>query len=209
MVDKPAGVAVHPTLNYPDGTLANGWLEHLRGQGRQGVFRPVNRIDKNTSGLVLLAQNAFAAPLLAGSAAKCYLAIVQGTLPPGQGAVDAPIARRGDSIIGRCVAPEGKPSRTEYTVLASGPRYSLLACRPVTGRTHQIRVHMAHIGHPLAGDSLYGGPMADMSRHALHCAVVRFCHPVTGAPVRVECPLPADMAALCRAEQLIFSLASL
>lgn len=206
---KPAGIAVHPTLNHPDGTLANGWLYHLSRQGRQGVFRPVNRIDKNTSGLVLCAQNAFAAPLLAGSAEKCYLAIVQGSLPPGPGRVDAPIARRGDSIIGRCVSPQGKPSVTEYTVLAGGPRYSLLACRPVTGRTHQIRVHMAYLGHPLAGDSLYGGPMTELKRHALHCAVIRFRHPVTGRMVRVECPLPPDMAALCRAEQFDVMISSL
>ena len=110
VLNKPAGIAVHPTLNYPDGTLANGWLYHLRQQGESGIFRPVNRIDKNTSGLVLCAKNAFAAPLLAGSAHKCYLAIVQGTMPLGPGRVEAPIARRGDSIIGRCVCADGKYS---------------------------------------------------------------------------------------------------
>ena len=83
VLNKPAGIAVHPTLNYPDGTLANGWLYHLQQRGQSGIFRPVNRIDKNTSGLVLCAKNAFAAPLLAGSAHKCYLAIVQGTMPLG------------------------------------------------------------------------------------------------------------------------------
>ena len=117
VLNKPAGIAVHPTLNYPDGTLANGWLYHLRQQGESGIFRPVNRIDKNTSGLVLCAKNAFAAPLLAGSAHKCYLAIVQGTMPLGPGRVEAPIARRGDSIIGRCVCADGKYSLTEYAVL--------------------------------------------------------------------------------------------
>lgn len=121
VLNKPAGIAVHPTLNYPDGTLANGWLYHLRQQGESGIFRPVNRIDKNTSGLVLCAKNAFAAPLLAGSAHKCYLAIVQGTMPLGPGRVEAPIARRGDSIIGRCVCADGKYSLTEYAVLAAGP----------------------------------------------------------------------------------------
>lgn len=202
LLDKPAGVAVHPTLNHPDGTLANGWLYHLRQQGRDGVFRPVNRIDKNTSGLVLCAQNAFAAPLLAQSAQKCYLAVVQGTLPLGPGVVDAPIARRGDSIIGRCVRPDGKPSVTAYTALAAAGGFSLLACRPVTGRTHQIRVHMSHIGHPLAGDSLYGGSACGIARHALHCAVIWFRHPLTGQAHRVQSPLPADMEALCRAAGL-------
>ena len=157
VLEKPAGIAVHPTLNYPDGTLANGWLYHLQQQGKTGVFRPVNRIDKNTSGLVLCAQNSFAAPLLADSAQKCYLAIVQGILPLGPGQVEAPIARRGDSIIGRCVREDGKYSLTRYNVLGVGTGHSLVACTPCTGRTHQIRVHMAYIGHPLAGDTLYGG----------------------------------------------------
>lgn len=203
VLDKPAGLAVHPTLNYPDHTLANGWIHYLQSRGRTGVFRPVNRIDKNTSGLVLCAQNAFAAPLLAVSAQKCYLAIVQGSLPLGPGRVEAPIGRRGDSIIGRCVMPTGKYSLTEYTVLAAGSRHSLLACTPRTGRTHQIRVHMAYIGHPLAGDTLYGGTTEDLSRHALHCGVVRFVHPVTHRPLRVSCPLPADMLALAQSEHLL------
>lgn len=202
VLNKPAGIAVHPTLNYPDGTLANGWLYRLRQQGKDGIFRPVNRIDKNTSGLVLCAQNAFAAPLLAGSAQKCYLAIVQGTLPLGPGRVEAPIARRGDSIIGRCVRADGKYSLTEYTVLSAGCGYSLLACTPRTGRTHQIRVHMAYIGHPLAGDTLYGGADVLIGRHALHCGVITFAHPLTKEHIRIECPLPADMAALAKAEGL-------
>ena len=132
VLEKPAGIAVHPTLNYPDGTLANGWLYHLQQQGKTGVFRPVNRIDKNTSGLVLCAQNSFAAPLLADSAQKCYLAIVQGILPLGPGQVEAPIARRGDSIIGRCVREDGKYSLTRYNVLGVGTGHSLVACTPCT-----------------------------------------------------------------------------
>jgi len=203
VLNKPAGIAVHPTLNYPDGTLANGWLYHLQQRGESGIFRPVNRIDKNTSGLVLCAKNAFAAPLLAGSAHKCYLAIVQGTMPLGPGRVEAPIARRGDSIIGRCVCADGKYSLTEYAVLAAGPGHSLLACWPRTGRTHQIRVHMSYIGHPLAGDTLYGGSDILLHRHALHCGILAFAHPLTGEPLRVECPLPEDMAALARQEKLL------
>ena len=203
VLNKPAGIAVHPTLNYPDGTLANGWLYHLQQQGESGIFRPVNRIDKNTSGLVLCAKNAFAAPLLAGSAHKCYLAIVQGTMPLGPGRVEAPIARRGDSIIGRCVCADGKYSLTEYAVLAAGPGHSLLACWPRTGRTHQIRVHMSYIGHPLTGDTLYGGSDILLRRHALHCGILAFAHPLTGEPLRVECPLPEDMAALARQEKLL------
>ena len=203
VLDKPAGIAVHPTLNYPDGTLANGWLHYLQTQGRSGVFRPVNRLDKNTSGLVLCAQNAFAAPALAATAQKTYLAVVAGRLPQSHGYIEAPIGRQGDSLIGRCVTPNGKYSLTEYTVLAENDRCTLAACRLHTGRTHQIRVHMAYIGHPLAGDSLYGGPMQDMARQALHCAVMRFQNPYTHAPVRVQSALPPDMAALLEKEGLL------
>lgn len=203
VLDKPAGLAVHPTLNYPDHTLANGWIYHLKCQGKTGVFRPVNRIDKNTSGLVLCAQNAFAAPLLADGVQKCYLAIVQGKMPLGIGAVEAPIGRRGDSIIGRCVTAEGKYSLTEYTVLASDAQFSLLACIPRTGRTHQIRVHMAYIGHPLAGDTLYGGDTKEIARHALHCAVLRFAHPLTRNSIKVTSALPQDMLQLAQNHQLL------
>lgn len=199
VVDKPAGLAVHPTLNYPAGTLANGWAYRMRQRGEPAVFRPVNRLDKNTSGLVLCAKNAFAAPALAATADKRYVALVQGRLEPPCGQIDAPIGRRGDSIIGRCVRPDGKPSATRYRVLAQSGAVSLVLCRLLTGRTHQIRVHMAHIGHPLAGDSLYGGDTGLLARHALHCAALRFRHPVSGESVEVCSPLPEDLLACCRA----------
>ncbi len=192
VVDKPAGIAVHPTLNHPDGTLANGWLYHLQQQGRTGVFRPVNRIDKNTSGLVLLAQNSFAAPALAAHVTKCYLALAEGCIAPQTLQIDAPIARRGDSIIGRCVRPDGKPSLTRLRVLGCGGGHTLLACQPVTGRTHQIRVHTSHLGHPLAGDTLYGGHPNLMQRHALHCVSLCYRDPVTREDVSCFCPPPRD-----------------
>lgn len=191
-LNKPAGIAVHPTFNYPGGTLANAWVAELQRRGESGVFRPVNRIDKDTSGLVLCAKNAFAAPMLAQTAEKRYYAIVQGELPLGPGVIDAPIGRKGESIIGRCVCAGGKPSRTEYRVLAAGAGHSLVRCRPVTGRTHQIRVHFAYLGHPLAGDDLYGGSREKMPRQALHCARMEFVHPVSRKPMRLECPLPPD-----------------
>lgn len=198
VLDKPAGIAVHPTLNYPDGTLANGYCWEMQRQGRRAVFRPVNRIDKNTSGLVLCAQNGFSAPFLAESAQKRYLAVVEGELPLGVSFIDAPIGRRGDSIIGRCVTPDGKPSRTEYSVLAVGHGFSLVECRLLTGRTHQIRVHFSYIGHPLAGDDLYGGSRGAIDRHALHCRRMEFRLPFGAQPIAVESPLPSDMAALVR-----------
>ena len=162
---------------------------------------------------MLAARNTYAAPLLAENVQKLYYAIVEGELPLGPGVIDAPIGRRGDSIIGRCVTPEGKPSRTEYTILKVQNGLSLAACVPVTGRTHQIRVHFASIGHPLAGDDLYGGRRDRIGRQALHCAKQIFRVPEytevpdgicirtpvsagTGRTVTVESPLPQDMADL-------------
>jgi len=160
------------------------------------VFRPVNRIDCNTSGLVLCAKNAFAAPLLAQSAEKWYLALVQGVPPEEKGVIDAPIGRAPGSIILRCVCGEGKPSRTEYEVVHRCGPYTLVKARTLTGRTHQLRVHFSHVGCPLAGDDLYGGSRTDIGRHALHCGCIRFTEPASGETVQAESPLPADMAAL-------------
>ena len=213
VLEKPPHLAVHPTLNYPRDTLANGYAAWAVQRGMSPVFRPVNRIDKDTSGLVLAAKNTYAAPLLAQNVEKLYYAVVEGELPLGPGVIDAPNGRRGDSIIGRCVTPEGKPSRTEYTIIKAEKGLSLAACVPVTGRTHQIRVHFAFIGHPLAGDDLYGGHRDRIGRQALHCAEQRFRVPVcTGLPdgirvevpvgeevsrrITVKCPLPPDMAVL-------------
>ena len=213
VLEKPPHLAVHPTLNYPGGTLANSYAAWAAQRGESPVFRPVNRIDKDTSGLVLAAKHAYAAPLLAQNVEKLYYAVVEGELPLGPGVIDAPIGRRGDSIIGRCVTPQGKPSRTEYTILKAERGLSLAACVPVTGRTHQIRVHFASIGHPLAGDDLYGGSRERIGRQALHCACqtfrvpeytelpdgIRIEVPVNAANTRavtVESPLPEDMAVL-------------
>ena len=198
VLDKPAGMAVHPTLNYGGGTLANAWMGLLARRGETGVFRPVNRIDRNTSGLVLCAKNAFAAPLLGESAQKWYLALVEGAPPEKKGVIDAPIARAPGSIILRCVSSEGKPSRTEYEVIRRCGAHTLVKARTITGRTHQLRVHFAHLGCPLAGDDLYGGSTERIGRHALHCACIEFVQPVSGETVRVESPLPADMAALAK-----------
>lgn len=191
VLEKPPHLAVHPTLNYPLDTLANGYAAWALARGKSPVFRPVNRIDKDTSGLVLAAKHAYAAPLLAQNVEKLYYAVVEGELALGPGVIDAPIGRRGDSIIGRCVTPQGKPSRTEYTILKAERGLSLAACVPVTGRTHQIRVHFASIGHPLAGDDLYGGSRERIGRQALHCARQSFRVPVytpVEDGIRVECP---------------------
>ncbi len=200
--DKPAGMATHPTLGYPDGTLANVWARMLLERGERGTFRPVNRLDKNTSGLVLTAKDRLAASALAKSARKVYLALVSGTVADDAGEINAPIARRGDSIIGRCVRGDGAPSVTRYAVLRRYGGYTLLRVETLTGRTHQIRVHMQYIGHPLLGDTLYGEASPLIGRHALHCARMCFDEPYTGERAAVESPLPDDMRRLAGEEYI-------
>lgn len=178
VIEKPAGVAVHPTMNYAGGTLANGYAAWALQNGENGVFRPVNRLDKNTSGLLLAARNMYAAPLLASKVKKTYYAIAEGEMPLGSGAFNGPIGRQPGSIVTRCVTPEGKPSCTEYEVMQSQNGLSLAKCHLVTGRTHQIRVHFSHAGHPLAGDDLYGGDTKFIHRHALHCGKLCFETPM-------------------------------
>jgi 23S rRNA pseudouridine1911/1915/1917 synthase len=194
--DKPAGIATHPTLGYPDNTLANVYAAVVREQGWEDVFRPINRLDKNTSGLLLAAKDRYAAPLLAKTSAKQYFAVVEGVIERNKDVIDAPIARESESIVKRSVRPEGAPSVTEYEVVERFADHTLVRVTPYTGRTHQIRVHFSHIGHPVAGDTLYGGSDSLIGRHALHCASMRFNDPVTGKEVRIDSRLPDDMRGL-------------
>ena len=197
VLEKPPQLAVHPTLNYPGGTLANGYAAWAAAHGHSPVFRPVNRIDKDTSGLVLAAKNAYAAPLLAGGVTKLYYAIAQGALPLGEGAIDAPIGRAEGSIIRRCVRADGLPSLTEYKTLQTNDRFTLLRLRPQTGRTHQLRVHMSYLGYPLAGDWLYGTEdKALIHRPALHSYELWFTQPVTGLELHFTASIPQDMQRL-------------
>lgn len=197
VLDKPAGMATHPTLNHPGGTLANVYAGDARRRGLDAVFRPVNRLDKNTSGLVLAAKTRYAAPLLADSVQKEYIAVCGGCVEPDSGLIEAPIARAEGTIIGRTVRADGAPSTTCFEVLARRQECTVLRVVTLTGRTHQIRVHLAHIGHPLLGDTLYGGDDARIARQALHCARMSFARISDGQTVTVDSQLPADMAALC------------
>ena len=196
LYDKPAGMATHPTLNHPDGTLANVYAAHcLDGGLTGGSFRPINRLDKNTSGLVLAAKDRYAAARLSGAVHKSYLAVAEGDIAQ-DGIIDRPIGREDSSIIRRCVREDGQPSVTEYTVLARGGGHSLLNIVTRTGRTHQIRVHLASVGHPLAGDDLYGGSTGHIARHALHCASMAFRDPLHGRVYAFRSGLPEDMLKL-------------
>lgn len=192
--DKPPYMPVHPSIRHHDDTLANLFAARYPGIS----FRPINRLDRNTSGLCVCAKNRFAASILADSLQKAYFAITNGT-PPGN-TVNAPIGREGDSIIRRCVTPEGKPAVTHFEPVGGNSRRTLLRVTLETGRTHQIRVHMAYLGFPLCGDEMYGGDMSAIERQALHCGGVSFTQPVTHEMIHVSAPLPEDMATLIKGE---------
>ena len=202
VVNKPVGLVVHPAPGHPDGTLVNALLYHCGDSlsGVNGVLRPgiVHRIDRDTSGLIIAAKNdrshlALAQQLQDHSLARTYEAVAVGDLKEDEGTVDAPIGRhpvdRKKMAIDR---KNGKRAVTHYTVLGRYPGYTHVECRLETGRTHQIRVHMASIGHPLLGDVVYGSkkPWPGLAGQCLHARKLRFIHPSTGKLVEVECPLP-------------------
>lgn len=203
VIDKPRGMVVHPAAGNWDGTVVNAVLAHcgdtLSGVG--GALRPgvVHRIDKDTSGLLILAKNdaahlALSHQLHDHSLAREYEAVVCGTLRDDRGTIDAPLARSTRDRKKIAVTRDGTGRRavTHYEVLARYPGYTHVLCRLETGRTHQIRVHMAHLGHPVAGDPVYG-PKHDktgLDGQCLHARRLRFVHPTTGETMTLECPLP-------------------
>ena len=206
VVEKPAGMAVHPTLNYADGTLANAWMGELVRRGTQGAFHPVYRLDKDTSGLLLLAKSGAVQPFLIRSCRKLYAAILTGVPPQSTGVCEGNIGRVPDSIILRQVCAEGEPARTHWQVLAQNGAYSLAVFRLETGRTHQIRVHMSHMGYPLAGDDLYGGEKSGaFPRQALHCTALCFTTPA-GETVRLQSPFPQQLLAAAGLEEAAAAL---
>ena len=195
VLNKPAGMTVHPTLGYLDGTLANAFCGEMARRGMPCAFRPVNRLDRNTSGLVLCALNEYAAPILARTAEKRYYAIAEGQMPDA-GCIDAPIGLCEGSFVKHCVTASGKPSTTRFETLYRGEGLSFVRLLLLTGRTHQIRVHLTYLGHPLAGDDFYGGAQTRIARQALHCGSMAFLTPQTGERRTVLQPLPPDMRAL-------------
>ena len=194
VLDKPAGLPVHPVKVYRDDTLAGAFAAALAARGQAAAFRPLNRLDRNTSGLVAAALDPVTAASLSGKVYKEYWAIVKGRLP-GRGRVDAPLGACEGGGIRREVAAGGQPAVTLWQTLALSPTHTLLRLRLQTGRTHQIRAHMAYLGYPLEGDDLYGGAAPLLARHALHCHRLWLTHPLTGQTVTVTSPLPPDMAA--------------
>jgi len=203
MVDKPAPLPTACSCRQSGPTLENA-LYAYAGCPAQFVYRPVNRLDKGTSGLMLAAKNAHAQHLLqqllhGPDFVREYLAVVEGAPPQSEGMIDLPIAKADEASVRRVVSPDGKPARTRYRVEARAKGRTLVRLRLDTGRTHQIRVHMAHLGCPVAGDFLYGSELASLpGRFALHSALLRVRHPVTGEWVERESPLPQALRALMR-----------
>ena len=195
-LDKSGFLAMHPSHGHQTDTLANGVTAYLQKSGSEGVFHAVGRLDKGTSGVVLCAKHTYAASRMNGQTQKTYLALVDQELS-GAGTVDVPIYRPDpDKTIRAC--GRGERAVTHYEVLCAGGGKSLVRLRPETGRTHQIRVHMASIGAPLTGDALYGTAVPDLGRHLLHCERVRVRHPVTGADLIFTAPLPPEFDAALR-----------
>ena len=202
VVDKPRGMVVHPAPGHADGTLVNALLFHcgdslsgIGGEKRPGV---VHRIDKDTSGLIIAAKNdaahlALSAQLSDHSLCREYEAVVRGRLREDAGTIDAPIGRHPTDRKRMAVTQKGSRSAvTHWEVVARYAGYTHVRCRLETGRTHQIRVHMAHIGHPLLGDYTYGAPSPDkgLEGQCLHARRLRFVHPTSGEPIELSCPLP-------------------
>jgi RluA family pseudouridine synthase len=201
VVNKPPGLVVHPTKGYMTGTLAHALAFHWQVQGLPQVFRPVHRLDRDTSGLVVIAKNPHVQAVLtnqqhSGEWEKHYLAVVKGELASSAGRIDAPIARVGNGSRARVVAAEGRAALTLWQRLEVLSGASLVRAQLVTGRTHQIRVHFAHIGHPLIGDDVYGEPSPLIARQALHASEIAFTHPITRQRMSLTAPLPGDVVDL-------------
>lgn len=198
VINKPAGMPIHPSQGNYDNTLANACAWYFEKKGEPFTYRCINRLDRDTTGLLIIARHAYSASLLSTMVAKReihreYRALVTGLLPE-EGTVEAPIARVDGSTIEREVNFEtGEFARTHYKRLEYKNGYSLASLKLDTGRTHQIRVHMKHIGHPLPGDFLYNPDYSFISRQALHSYRLRFKHPITGEMLDFTAPIPDDM----------------
>ena len=207
VVNKPTGLVVHPAPGHPDGTLVNALLHHcgdslsgIGGEKRPGI---VHRIDRDTSGLIIAAKNdaahlALSAQLKDHSLSRTYECLVTGNMKQDSGTVDAPIGRSSADRKKMAVVPTGRRAVTHWEVVARYPGVTHLRCRLETGRTHQIRVHMAYIGHPILSDTVYGAkkPVPGLTGQCLHATGLRFIHPRTGEPVELHCPLPPEFTAM-------------
>ncbi len=191
-VDKPWNMPVHPTKVHQEDTLAN-ILKYIQEQkGESYTFRAVNRLDKDTSGVVLIAKDKYTATALQCNVSKTYIAVCEGEIKH-RGTIDKPIRLLDGHTVQRTVADDGKSAVTHYSPIKSDGSHTMLKITLETGRTHQIRCHLSSIGHPLAGDDMYGGSLEFISRQALHCLSVEFIHPITTEKVNIITDLPQDI----------------
>ncbi len=205
-VDKPAGVVVHPSHGHFYDSIGNFLAYYYEQQGQDVICRVIGRLDKDTSGVLLFAKNQAAAARMTaqkqtGESGRTYLALVSGHMPEQSGVIDLPLERRPDDLMLQRVSEGGLAAHTAYQVMKEFDGYSLLSVQITTGRTHQIRVHMASIGHPLLGDALYGNQKlsdSEINRAALHSSEVLCRQPFTGEWIQVTSPLPEDMRSLSR-----------
>lgn len=198
IINKPAGIAVHPSILHFEDSLSNGIRFYFDSIGLKKKIRPVNRLDLDTSGIIVFAKNEFVQECLIRQMnnnifKKEYIAIVTGHLKEKSGVINLPIARKENSIIERCISEKGQNAITKYEVIKELDSMSVVKCFLETGRTHQIRVHFMAIGHPLIGDSLYGSKSSLIDRQALHCYSISFVHPITKEVLNITCNLPKDM----------------
>lgn len=195
-INKAPGIVVHPSSYHPNGTIANGVKYYLNNKRK---IRPINRLDRDTSGVVLFAKNEYIQErFIHLNVNKEYIAIVKGTPSPIANTISAKIARKEGSIMERCVSEAGQEAITHYKLIEEHEKYSVLSVKIETGRTHQIRVHMAHIGHPIIGDTLYDTESELITRQALHSHKTFFVHPITKEEITICAELPEDMSTLLK-----------
>lgn len=199
VVNKPAGMPIHPSLNNYTNSLANALAWYYQQQGKPFIFRCCNRLDRDTSGLTVVAKHLVSGNILSTMTKKKevrreYLAVVRGHIAPESGTISAPLTRKEGTIIERVVDfDRGEPAVTHYHLIQEANGHSLVALQLETGRTHQIRIHLKHLGFPLVGDYLYNPDMEYISRQALHSFRLSFPHPITGEAMDFTAPLPEDM----------------